>query len=96
MDNEIKTKISEFLINARPLVCLKQSISVIFRSGKLLAIESYQLRIGDIRIVRLDAVDFVKGLSPEQWTEIIVKSQHLQSVTTDSIFPLASMASQYN
>ena len=84
---ELRIKINKFLMQSMPLVCLKASYHIILRKGKLQAVKSTSLQIGDIRLVQLDSVDFVKGLSPDQWTTLMVKVKALAELTHTNIFP---------
>jgi len=87
MTNEdLKKAINFFLETNRPPVCMKAGYHVIFRDIKLMLVKSTELRLGDIRIVQLDAVDFVKGLSPEQWTCMLMKIQALTNVLKVDLF----------
>lgn len=69
--SELKIKLMVFLKKNVPLVALNCDYFVIFRLQKMIVVKGSDLRIGDIRLLQLPAVDLVKGLSEEQWNHYV-------------------------
>lgn len=84
--DELKIKLTKFLIDNRPIVCLNSTYFIVLRNSKLQVLKGVGLRIGDIRLLNFEADEFVKGLSPDQWTTLLEKVSQLVNVIDVDIF----------
>ena len=83
---DIPAKLAAFLNSNRPFCCLKGSYHIIIKHRKLQVVKSHELQMGDIRLLQIEVEDFVKGLSPLQWTTLIQKVTQLSAISKIDLF----------
>jgi len=83
--DEIKMLLINFIFENKPLIVTNNDLFVIFRSSKLMLVSGYELRIGDIRILQAKAIDYVKGLTDDQWTTLVTKCVTLSGIVNIGI-----------
>ena len=80
MHVELREALQEWINFNRPPVCLEKDYFIICRTTGMMIVTAGSLRIGDIRLVTVTGSEFVKGLTGDQWTQLVSKITSLRNV----------------